>query len=201
MIDFFYSKQPRQDGAAEEDYEGLEMNVERHSSMIDQLRSTRAQKKNHLNLLYNKFELMASELQLFLIELEDRKNFDLSVLPTHLIVTDKDKHNILEERVRLEEDLTRSMLNDKKKKATQAGLRALKKQFKETVAFYDIYGYKNSKDTSFLKEQEELWKRFLLEYHQLAQQALDAQEALARSPQNANLKDELHFLNDKVPVS
>ena len=107
MIDFFYYKQPKQEGSAEEDYEALEMNVEHLSSHIDVLRGSRAQKKNQLNLLYNKYELMNSELQLFLLELEDNKNLDLSILPTQLFVNEKDKNNLIEDRKKLEEDLSR----------------------------------------------------------------------------------------------
>jgi hypothetical protein len=200
MIDFFYHKQPKLEGSVEEDYEALEMSVEKLSSRIDDLRTSRAQKKNQVNLLYNKYELMNTELQLFLLELEDKKNLDLSLLPTNLIVPEKEKVALLEERRRLEEDLTKSMLNDRRKKVSKDDLRNFKKQFKESVAFYDIYGYGKSNDTKFLKEQEELWKRLLLEYNMLAAKAFSIQETLQQTPGNVNLKDELQFLNEKVEL-
>jgi hypothetical protein len=198
MIDFFYSKQPRFEGANNEDYEALEMSVEKLSSKIDDLRHSRAQRKNQLNLLYNKFELMSSELQLFQLEIEDRKNFDLTILPTDLIVPEKERLALLEERKRLEEDLTRSMLADKRKKVTKEDLRNFKKQFKDSVAFYDIWGYTKSTDNGFLKHQEELWKNLLLEYSQHANKAFEIQEFLEQVPNDKNLKEELQFLNHRL---
>lgn len=198
MIDFFYSKQPRFEGANEEDYETLEMEVEKLSSHIDDLRHSRAQRKNQLNLLYNKYELMSSELQLFLLELEDKKNLDLTILPTDLIVTEKEKLNLLEERKRLEEDLTRSFLADKRKKATKEDLKIFKKQFKDSVAFYDIWGYNKSSENGFLRHQEDLWKNLLLEYAQLAQKAFDIQEILHQVPEDKTYKEELQFLNHRL---
>lgn len=176
----------------------MEMSVEKLSSHIDDLRHTKAQKKNHLNLLYNKYELVTSELQLFLLELEDKKNLDLTILGTDLIVTEKEKANLLEERKRLEEDLTRNLLADKRKKVTKEDLRDFKKQFKESVAFYDIWGYNKSTDNRFLRHQEELWKNLLWEYNQLAQKAFTAQEYLHHYPDDANHKEELQFLNHKL---
>lgn len=199
MLDFFYSKQPQMEGAAEDDYEALEMEVEKLSSRIDDLRHSRVQKKNQLNLLYNKYELMASELQLFLLDQEDKGILDLSVLPTTLLVLEKERDNLLEERRRLEEDLMKNLMADRRKKVTKEDLKNFKKQFKDTVAFYDIVGFKRSNDNKHLREHEDLWKRLLFQYHQLGQKALEIQSTLESSTEgNRHLKDELQFINQKM---
>jgi len=198
IIDFFYKKQPEMSGASAEDYEALEMVVEKLSSQIDDLRANKEQKKAHLNLEFNKYELMKSELEMFFLEQEDRKNLDYSVLNTTLYTTEAEKASLLEERRRLEEDLTRSLINDRRKRATREDLKNLKKQFKESVAFYDIYGFKKSNGSQYILQQEEKWKRLLLEYANLTNRSIQLANAIKEDSHNIELKDELDFINQQL---
>lgn len=189
---------PESPDACPEDYEALEMVVEKLSSEIDDLRVKKHQKKAQLNLQFNKYELMKAELEMFLLEQEDKKNLDFSVLPTTLYTKESEKVSLLEERRRLEEDLTKSMLNDRRKRATKEDLRLLKKQFKETVAFYEVYGFKKSKGSEYLIQQEEKWKRLLLEYSNLTNKSLELMKAVKADTFNVEDKDELDLVNSKV---
>lgn len=181
-----------------EDYEALEMIVEKLSSQIDDLRLSKEQKKVHLNLEFNKYELIKSELEMFMLEQEDKKNLDFSVLATTLYVKETEKVSLLDERRRLEDDLTRSLINDKRKRATREDLKILKKQFKESVAFYDIYGFKPNKGSEFLVQQEEKWKRLLLEYSNLTDRSLELMKAVKTDTLNIDVKDELDLVNARV---
>jgi len=196
MIEYFHKKKNGGEGSLSSDYESIEMSAEKLSSLIDELRSTNSTKKEKLNLLANKYELLKSEHELFLMELEDKsKKIQPAGGDTFLIVPKVVKENILAERQRLEDDMVKGMLADKRKKVTKEDLRVFRKQFKESVANYEIVDFNPSQDQSFMHLQEALWRRLLLEYFANFDSLMGVLEVIETMPNNSDAKSAIEDKN------
>lgn len=173
---------PRTEGAADFDFQTVEMQAEKLSADIEQRKSRNNRKKEQLSLLANKYELLKTELEMIEVEVQAK----ISAVEEHhikplLVVEKKVCDKILDDRQHLEEDLTREFVAkaSKKGKVSREAVREFKMEFnKKMDAQFELVAFRKASEKEQLQREEEIWKRILMEYTNILENTMFLKDAL-----------------------
>lgn len=178
------------EGAAETDFQVIEMQAEKLSADIEQRRTKNNRKKEQLNVLANKYELLKTELEMIDVEVAAQISAveEYRVKPL-LIVEQKTFDKILEDRQRLEDEMTRDFVAKatKKGKVSRDVVRDFKMEFNQKMdAQFDLIPFKKASEKEQLQREEEIWKRIMMEYTNILENTMFLKEALPSAGSDAD---------------